>query len=163
MPPRRPMTPTVVRLWRRIAGTLPTEIAQRQARREGRILRLDKYAMVLAGAGLGGVARYAVGTWIMSRYGGRFPLGTFVINVTGAFLIGVLMTLFLERLAPHPYWRLFLVVGVLGGYTTFSSFEYEAYQAVRGGARLTGLMYVAGSVVLGYVGVWLGALLAARR
>ena len=118
--------------------------------------------MVLTGAGIGGLARYVVGTWIMSRYGGRFPLGTFVINVTGAFLIGMLMTLFMERLDPHPNWRLFLVVGVLGGYTTFSSFEYETFQAVRNGARWMGLAYAAGSVVLGYLGVWLGALLAAR-
>jgi fluoride exporter len=124
---------------------------------------LDKYLVVLAGAGLGGLARYVVGTSIMSKYGGRFPLGTFVINITGSFLIGVLMTLFLERLHPHPNWRLFLVVGVLGGYTTFSSFEYETYQAVRDGARLMGLIYVGGSVVLGYLGVWLGAVLATRR
>jgi fluoride ion exporter CrcB/FEX len=58
---------------------------------------LDKYLVVLAGAGLGGLARHLAGTWIMSKYAGRFPLGTFVINVTGAFLIGVLMTLLTER------------------------------------------------------------------
>jgi CrcB protein len=124
---------------------------------------LDKYLVVLAGAGLGGVARYVAGTWVMAKYGGRFPLGTFVINVTGSFLIGVLMTLLTERLNPHPNWRLFLVVGILGGYTTFSSFEYEAYQAVRDGARWMGMLYVTGSVLLGYLGVWLGAMLTARR
>lgn len=119
--------------------------------------------VVLAGAGLGGLARYIAGTWIMMRYGGRFPLGTFVINVTGSFLIGVLMTLFTQRLDPHPNWRLFLVVGVLGGYTTFSSFEYEAYQAVRDGARWMGMLYVTASVLLGYLGVWLGAALISKR
>jgi len=124
---------------------------------------LDKYLVVLAGAGLGGLARYVAGTWIMSKYAGRFPLGTFIINVTGAFCIGVLMALFTERLHPHPNWRLFLVVGILGGYTTFSSFEYEAYQAVRDGARWMGMLYVAGSVLVGYLGVWLGAMLTARR
>jgi fluoride exporter len=124
---------------------------------------LDKYLVVVAGAGIGGLARYLASTWIMAKYGGRFPLGTFVINVTGSFLIGVLMTLFTERWQPHPNWRLFLVVGVLGGYTTFSSFEYEAYRAVRDGARWIGLIYVTGSVVVGYFGVWLGAVLAARR
>ncbi|HTC32226.1 MAG TPA: fluoride efflux transporter CrcB [Bryobacteraceae bacterium] len=124
---------------------------------------MDKYLVVLAGAGLGGLARYIAGTWIMGKYGGRFPLGTFVINITGSFLIGVLMTLLTERWQPHPNWRLFLVVGVLGGYTTFSSFEYETYQAVRDGARWIGLLYVAGSVIVGYFGVWLGAVLAARR
>ena len=124
---------------------------------------MDKYLVVLAGAGLGGLARYVAGTWIMAKYGGRFPLGTFVINVTGAFLIGVLMTLLTERFHPHPNWRLFLVVGILGGYTTFSSFEYETYQAVRDGERWLGLLYVGGSVVLGYLGVWLGTLVVSGR
>ena len=124
---------------------------------------MDKYLVVLAGAGLGGLARYVAGTWVMAKYGGRFPLGTFVINVPGSFLIGVLMTLLTERLNPHPNWRLFLVVGILGGYTTFSSFEYEAYQAVRDGARWMGMLYVTGSVLVGYLGVWLGAMLTARR
>lgn len=118
---------------------------------------------MLTGAGLGGLARYMAGTWIMAKYGGRFPLGTFAINVTGSFLIGLLMTLLTERWQPHPNWRLFLVVGVLGGYTTFSSFEYETYQAVRFGARWLGLLYVAGSVIIGYFGVWIGAALASRR
>ena len=124
---------------------------------------MDRYLVVLAGAGLGGVARYAAGVWIMQRYGGRFPLGTFLVNLSGSFLIGVLMALFTERLHPHPNWRLFLVAGVLGGYTTFSSFEYETYQAVRDGAQRLVMLYVVGSVALGYLGVWLGAALAGRR
>ncbi len=124
---------------------------------------MDRYLVVLAGAGLGGLTRYVAGAWIMARYGGRFPLGTFIINVTGSFLIGVLMTLFTERFQPHPNWRLFTVVGILGGYTTFSSFEYESYQAVREGAFGMGMLYVVGSVVLGYLGVWLGAILATRN
>lgn len=130
---------------------------------EGDGRSLEKYLVVLTGAGIGGLARYLAGTWIMSKYAGRFPLGTFIINVTGSFLIGVLMTLLTERWQPHPNWRLFLVVGVLGGYTTFSSFEYETYQAVRDGARWIGLAYVTGSVIVGYFGVWLGAALAARH
>lgn len=123
---------------------------------------MDRYLLVLAGAGLGGLARYIAGGWIMTRYAGRFPMGTFLINVSGSFLIGVLMTLFTSRLGPHPNWRLFLVVGVLGGYTTFSSFEYESFQAMREGARWIGILYVTGSVALGYLGVWLGAALTAR-
>lgn len=124
---------------------------------------MDKFFVVFAGAGLGGLARYAGGSWIMAKYGGRFPLGTLVINVTGSFLIGVLMTLLTERAQPHPNWRLFLVVGVLGGYTTFSSFEYETFQAVREGARWMGMLYMTASVALGYIGVWIGTLLAARQ
>jgi CrcB protein len=118
---------------------------------------------VLAGAGLGGLMRYTLGTWIMAKYGGRFPLGTFLINVTGSFLIGALMTALTGRIQPHPNWRLFLVVGVLGGFTTFSSFEYESYQALRSGARPMGLLYLAGSVLAGYLAVWAGTILAARR
>lgn len=124
---------------------------------------MSRFLVVFAGAGIGGLTRYVAGAWIMAKYGGRFPLGTFIINVTGSFLIGVLMTLLTERLQPHPNWRLFLVVGILGGYTTFSSFEYETFTTFRDGARLMGILYVAGSVLVGYVGVWLGALLTARR
>ena len=124
---------------------------------------MDRYLVVLAGAGIGGLARYVAGSWIMLKYGGRFPLGTMFINVSGSFLIGVLMTLLTERLNPHPNWRLFLVVGFLGGYTTFSSFEYEIFQSVRDGARWMAMFYLTGSVALGYLGVWMDALLTARR
>ena len=124
---------------------------------------MDRYFVVLAGAGLGGLARYLAASWIMLKYGGRFPLGTLIINVSGSFLVGVFMTLLTERLHPHPNWRLFVVVGVLGGYTTFSSFEYEIYQSVREGAHRMGMLYLTGSVALGYLGVWMGALLTARR
>ena len=118
--------------------------------------------MVLVGGGVGAVARYAAGSAIMGRFGGRFPLGTLVINVSGSFVIGLLMTLLTERLQPHPYWRLLLVVGFLGGYTTFSSFEYETYTAIREGGRWIGLLNVIGSVVLGYIAVCVGALLTRR-
>ena len=124
---------------------------------------MDKYLVVLVGAGLGGLARYVLGSWIMAKYGGRFPMGTFLVNLSGSFLIGLFMTLLTERLQPHPNWRLFLVVGVLGGYTTFSSFEYETLLAVRDGERWMALLYVGASVVACYLAVWLGAVLAARR
>ncbi len=123
---------------------------------------MERYWLVLAGAGLGGLARYVVATSIMLRYQGRFPWGTLVVNVTGSFLIGLLMTLLTQRF-PHPNWRLFLVVGVLGGYTTFSSFEFETFQAMRDGARWLALSNVVGSVVFGYLAVWAGALLGSRN
>lgn len=123
---------------------------------------MDKYLVILPGAGLGGLVRYSLGTWIMARYGGRFPLGTLLINVSGAFLIGLLMTLLTGRLHPHPNWRLFLFVGCLGEYTTFSSFEYETAQAFRDGEPWMGLIHMAGSVLLGYIAVWLGSAVAVR-
>ena len=120
------------------------------------------YVLILAGGGAGSLVRYLVGSAVMTRFVTRFPLGTLVVNVTGSFLIGLLMTLLTERFQPHPNWRLVLVVGFLGGYTTFSSFEWETYAAVREGGFWIGLANVVGSVSLGYVAVWLGAMLARR-
>ena len=120
------------------------------------------YLLVLLGGGTGALARYVAGSAIMSRFGGRFPLGTFVINVSGSFAIGFLMTLLTERFKLDPAWRLLLVIGFLGGYTTFSSFEWETFTAVRDGQLWSGLLNIVSSVVFGYVAVWLGALLARR-
>jgi fluoride exporter len=119
--------------------------------------------MVLLGGAVGSLTRYVAGTAIMTRFGGRFPLGTFVINVTGSFLIGLIMTLLTERVQPHPNWRLLLVVGFLGGYTTFSSFEWESLGLVKDGMRWLGLLNLTVSVVLGYLAAWLGALVASKR
>src|SRR5271170_6435072 len=123
---------------------------------------LDRYLMVMLGGGAGSLVRYVVGTAIMSRAGGSFPLGTVFINVTGSFLIGFIMTILTERLSPHPNLRLLLVVGFLGGYTTFSSFEWETLGLVRDGGWWLGLLNTVGSVLLGYIAVWLGAAIAKR-
>jgi len=119
--------------------------------------------MVMLGGATGSLMRYVFGAAIMARIGGRFPAGTVVINITGSFLIGFLMTLFTERLQPHPNWRFLLVVGFLGGYTTFSALEWETFSLVRDGGRWLGLLNVVGSVLLGYIAVWLGAVIAAKR
>ncbi len=121
------------------------------------------YLLVLLGGGLGSLARYVTGMAVMQRLASRFPLGTMVINVTGSFAVGFLMALLTERLKPHPNWRLVLVVGFLGGYTTFSTFEYESYRLVRDGSAWLGLANVAGSVIFGFAAVWLGSVLAARH
>ncbi len=121
-----------------------------------------QWLMVAAGGGLGSLLRYVVAVAITERFAGRFPLGTFIINITGSFLIGLLMPLLTERFALSQNWRLLLVVGFLGGYTTFSSFEYEAYRSVRGGAHWVALIYLLGSVVVGYAGVSLGVRLASK-
>lgn len=117
---------------------------------------------MLLGGGAGSLLRFVAGSAIMARYGRSFPLGTLVINVTGSFLIGLLMTLFTERLPNQDNLRLLLVVGFLGGYTTFSSFEWETFAKIQQGAFWMGLFNVAGSVAFGYLAVWLGALLARR-
>jgi CrcB protein len=121
-----------------------------------------RYLLVAIGGGTGALARYVAASAIMTRFGGRFPLGTLAINVTGSFLIGFLMTTLTERFQLDPRWRLLLVVGFLGGYTTFSSFEWETYTTVREGGLWTGMLNVVSSVMLGYVAVSLGSMLARR-
>jgi len=123
---------------------------------------MSQYFLVALGAAAGGLARYIVGTAIMQRFGGRFPLGTLIINVTGCFLIGVLMTMITERGTLSSKWQPLLVVGVLGGYTTFSAFGWEAYRSMREGSLFMGLGYVLLSVGLGYIAVWFGASLVRR-
>lgn len=119
--------------------------------------------MVFAGAGVGGVLRYVAGTLIAERFPSRFPYGTLFVNVTGCFLIGVLITVLTEHWDVHPYWRLFLAVGVLGGYTTFSTFGYDAWILAREGVPGKALLYVLASVIAGCVAVWLGVVLAGKR
>ena len=101
------------------------------------------YIVVFAGGGIGSVARYMVATWIGQRWGRSFPFGTFVVNVSGSFLIGLLMTLMAERFLENPEWRLLIVVGGLGGYTTFSTFEYETGKLMADGE----LIYAALNIV----------------
>jgi CrcB protein len=122
-----------------------------------------KYLLIVLGGGVGSLSRYIVGTAIVTRYGTRFPIvGTMTINVTGSFLIGLLMTLITERSGPNSNLRPLLVIGFLGGYTTFSSFEWETYSAIRDGGFWVGIANIVGSVALGYTAVWMGAMLARR-
>jgi len=118
--------------------------------------------MVLLGGALGSLARYLVSSAVVARFSGRFPLGTWIVNITGCFFIGLLMAHFDAR-GVHPNWRLLLVVGVLGGFTTFSAFEYETFLRARDGAPLLALWNVVASVVFGYLAVWLGVAVAGKN
>jgi CrcB protein len=123
---------------------------------------LNNVLLVALGGGVGASLRFLAATYVTRLYSGLFPLGTFLINVTGSFLIGILMTLFLNRPSLNPAWRLLLVTGILGGYTTFSSFEWETLATWKGGAPWIALLNVLLSVGLGFCGVWLGFLLTSR-
>jgi CrcB protein len=123
---------------------------------------MDRYLLIMAGGAIGTLARYAASSIIMARLSSRFPFGTFVVNISGCFLIGVLMTLFTEHVM-HANWRFALVVGFLGGYTTFSSLEYESFISAQDGHPLIGLLNVTASVVVGYLAVWLGTAAAAGK
>ena len=113
-----------------------------------------------AGGFFGAIVRYSVGLWIGQRWGRSFPLGTFVINVTGSFLIGFLMPLLTERLVVNPQWRLMLIVGFLGAYTTFSTFEYETGALLTDGEWMFASVNIILSVLIGFMGLKLGEMLA---
>jgi len=114
------------------------------------------YLIIGAGGFAGAITRYALAIWIGQRWGRSFPLGTFVINVSGSFLIGLLMTIMAERFMVNPQWRLMLVVGFLGAYTTFSTFEYETGALLKDGEWLIAMLNVVLSVIVGFVALKLG-------
>jgi CrcB protein len=119
---------------------------------------LLKYLVIGIGGFLGAIARYALGIYIGSRYGVRFPYGTFVVNMSGSFLVGLILTL-LARTTANDYWRYLLPIGFIGAYTTFSAFEYETLRALQDGQLMTGMLNVVLSVSLGLLAVWAGTLL----
>jgi CrcB protein len=106
---------------------------------------------VALGGAIGSAARYLVGGWFAARFGAAFPYGTFVINVSGSFIIGFFLAFAQDRVSISPYWRLFFAVGFVGGYTTFSTFEYEAIRLLQDGEMLLAAVYLMGSVVTGGV------------
>lgn len=118
---------------------------------------MHKYLLVGMGGFAGAVARYWVGTYVTQRMGLRFPYGTFLINVSGCFLIGFFMYLLAERGVLDAHWLFIIVIGFIGAYTTFSTFEYETMRALQDGQFGTGLLYVASSLLVGFVMVWVGA------
>ncbi len=119
---------------------------------------MTKYWMVGLGGFLGSIARYWLGAYITYRMGARFPYGTFVINVSGSFLIGLVVTLLAERAHWSPNLLYLIPIGFIGAYTTFSTFELEAFRDVRNGDIFLALLYVSLSVVVGFVAVWLGVI-----
>jgi CrcB protein len=119
-----------------------------------------QYVAVAVGAMLGANLRFVVGNWAADRFGADFPYGTFLINVSGAFAIGIVLAFIGERVGVNPLWRLFFATGFLGGYTTFSSYAWEALTLAQDGEWVPAALYVFGSNVIGFAGVWLGAALA---
>jgi CrcB protein len=110
--------------------------------------------MISLGGILGANARFLLGGWVQQRTADwtAFPWGTFVINVSGSFLLGLFMALF-----RHFTWN---AIGFLGAYTTFSTFEFESIQLLMDGSIGLALRNLAGSVVVGLAAVWLGIVVA---
>jgi CrcB protein len=119
-----------------------------------------QFLAIAVGAALGANLRFVVGVWAAENWPADFPYGTFIVNVSGAFAVGIVLAFLTERVGANPLWRLFFVTGFLGGYTTFSSYAWEALTLAEQGAWLRAWAYVLGSNALGFGGVWLGATLA---
>jgi CrcB protein len=118
--------------------------------------------LVMVGGAVGTLLRYWIGKWFNSQpWGQTFPFGTLVINVTGSFILGFTAAVIFKRLEPAAEdWYLLLGIGFCGGYTTFSTFEWETFKLVRDGSWWLALANVLGSVLAGFLGVWLGVVLA---
>jgi fluoride exporter len=118
---------------------------------------LERTLVVGAGGFLGSAARYLVQGLAYRFLPSDFPYATFFVNVSGCYAIGFLGVLAQEMFLIGPTLRLFLMVGVLGGYTTFSTFGYETLELLREGSEVRAAVNVAGQVLLGLVAVWGGA------
>ena len=112
------------------------------------------------GGFLGTLGRYIVSTMVYRYLGVSFPYGTLTVNLIGCFLFGLVSGLFEERHLLTPETRLFLTVGVLGGFTTFSSFGDETLVLLKSGKPSVACLYVGASVRVGVVAVWIGSVVA---
>lgn len=118
-----------------------------------------KIFWVSLGSALGGNARFWLGTWIQQRWGGAFPLGTFIVNVSGAFILGLFTSFIVERVEFSPALKLLFAVGFLGAYTTFSTLEYETFALSESGSFLLAAVNAFGSLFVGFFAMWLGMIL----
>ncbi len=118
------------------------------------------YLMIAIGGILGCWARYAMTNLVQAIYGRDFPFATLSINLLGSFLMGFLFIETLERLTISPAVRTGVLTGILGGFTTFSTFEMETLLLVEQGEALKAALYVALSVGIGFIGAFGGAYIA---
>ena len=119
------------------------------------------YSILLVGLGgaIGSILRYLCQRWINESYHHNFPIATFLVNITGCLLIGMLYAGAEKGNILSPQIRLFLVTGFCGGFTTFSTFAFENVSLIRTGDNLYFLLYACCSVVVGILAVYLGSLL----
>lgn len=123
-------------------------------------MNIVPYMIIGLGGFIGANARYIVGQWAAERWGPGLPYGTFLINVSGSFILGLFGTLALH-LGWSPNTRLLIAVGILGAYTTFSTFEYETLQLIADGARYrAAAANLLVSVLCGFAAAWFGVIVA---
>ncbi len=113
---------------------------------------------IAAGGALGALLRFWMSNGVGAWLGRDFPYGTLAVNVLGCLLMGLLYVMLVERMSLGPVWKAGLVIGVLGGFTTFSAFSMETFSLIEEGALLKALLNIAASVVASLGATWVGVI-----
>jgi len=121
---------------------------------------IKQIALVALGGSAGSVLRYLTSLWVTKQFPCTFPVGTFIVNITGCFTIGFLLGLSIFQNLQNNELKLLLTVGFCGGYTTFSTFSSESLHLLESGNYWTLGLYITGSVIFGLTAVWGGNMLA---
>ncbi|MBI3777306.1 MAG: fluoride efflux transporter CrcB [Gammaproteobacteria bacterium] len=120
---------------------------------------MNQVLAIAAGGAAGSVLRFWMSTWVHSFAGRSFPYGTLTVNVLGCLAMGFLFVLFLDRLSDNNVLRAGVLIGVLGGFTTFSSFSIETFNLIEQGAWVKAVANMTGSLLLCVGATWLGVIL----
>ena len=118
---------------------------------------MRRYFLIGVGGAIGAILRYTIGAAAAQRFGPRFPVGTLTINISACFLIGVVLEYLNRHAGLSEAWRYLVPIGFIGAYSTFSTFEFEAWADFTRGAYWSGVLYVTASLVGGFIAVSLGA------
>jgi len=121
---------------------------------------MSQVIAIAVGGAFGSVLRYGLSTWVHTLAGRGFPYGTLAVNVLGCLAMGFLFVLLVERMGESVLWRAGLLIGVLGGFTTFSTFSIETFNLIEQGAMAKAAANMAASLVLCVGATWLGVILA---
>jgi len=114
---------------------------------------------IAAGGAVGSLLRFWMSNWVHAFAGRTFPYGTLAVNVLGCLIMGFLFVLFIDRLSDNPVLRAGVLIGVLGGFTTFSSFSIETFNLIEQGAWAKAAANMSGSLVLCVGATWIGVML----
>jgi CrcB protein len=123
---------------------------------------LTRSAYIFLGAGTGGLLRYWLDGWVQNWWGPTFPMGTLVVNISGCLAAGFLVSLWTGPMLVRDDLRAAILIGLLGGYTTFSTFGRETWALIHDGQWCRAGVYVLGTVILSLAAVWAGSALAGR-
>ena len=115
---------------------------------------------IAAGGAVGSLLRFWMSNWVHSFSDRSFPYGTLAVNVLGCLIMGFLFVLFIDRLSDNPVLRAGILIGILGGFTTFSSFSIETFNLIEQGATAKAAANMAASLILSVGATWLGVILA---